>query len=251
MPSLDCVAALAVAAAVTSRVRVGASVFVPAIRPLAWAAKQIATLQHLAGGRFVLGVGSGGGAAQWAAAGVPYRERGARTDRALELLPALLRGETVTVDGAPVTLAPAVQPPPVWVGNASAVALRRAGRFGDGWFPSLVPVSELAAGVRRLDRPDLAVAIGATGALGAGVPTRRELAERISSFYGRPVEEVADVPLTGSPQRVAEQLAAYRDAGAGHAVVGVAGGDWRRQCELLAQASAGVAQAGGDAVHRQ
>ena len=70
MPSLDCVVALATAAAATTTIPVGTSVFIPAIRPLAWAAKQIASLQHVSRNRLVLGVGSGGGEAQWAAAGV-------------------------------------------------------------------------------------------------------------------------------------------------------------------------------------
>ncbi|WP_232663680.1 LLM class flavin-dependent oxidoreductase [Pseudonocardia sp. TRM90224] len=238
-PVRDCTVALAVAATATRRITVGTSVYVPAIRPLAWAAKQIATLVEISGGRFVLGVGSGGGPEQWAAAGVPYDERGARTDTALELLPALLAGEPVTLpDGAAVTLAPAVAPPPVWVGNASAVALRRAARFGAGWFPSLITAAEVAAGVATLaaaqHRPT--VAIGMAGALGAGVPARTEIAAGIASAYGRPVEEVASVPLSGGPGEVAEQLAAYAAAGASHAVIGIAGGDWRRQVDLLAEA---------------
>lgn len=64
MPTLDAPIALATAAAVTERIGIGASVFVPAIRPLAWAAKQVMTLQYLSGGRLLLGVGSGGGEAQ-------------------------------------------------------------------------------------------------------------------------------------------------------------------------------------------
>lgn len=230
-PTLDCAVALAVAAAVTTRVRIGASVFVPAIRPLAWAAKQVASLQHVAAGRVVLGIGSGGGEEQWAAAGVPYAERGARTDTALARLPHLLAD-------------PPVERPPFWVGNASAVALRRAARYGDGWFPSLVAPSALVVGVRRLGelaaghgRSVPTVAIGATGALGPGVPSRREIAEGVAAVYGRPVDEVGSVPLSGSPQQVAEQLVAYREAGAAHAVVGVAGGDWREQCALLAAAA--------------
>ncbi|MEJ3654923.1 LLM class flavin-dependent oxidoreductase [Actinomycetes bacterium KLBMP 9759] len=240
-PVRDCAVALAVAAASTRRITVGTSVYVPAIRPLAWAAKQVATLVELSGGRFVLGVGSGGGPEQWAAAGVPYGERGARTDTALELLPALLAGEHVTLpDGATVTLAPAVAPPPVWVGNASAVALRRAARFDAGWFPSLITADEVARGAARLaaDGHRPTVAIGIAGALGAGVPSRPEIAAGIAAAYGRPVEEVASVPLSGGPTEAAEHLATYAAAGAAHAVVGIAGGDWRRQVDLLAEARA-------------
>ncbi|WP_326829745.1 LLM class flavin-dependent oxidoreductase [Streptosporangium sp. NBC_01810] len=246
--SLDCAVALAVAATTTSRIRIGASVFVPAIRPLAWAAKQVASLQHVSGGRLVLGVGSGGGAGQWAAAGVPYGERGRRTDTALELLARLLAGETVALVDEPgeVRLQPAVTPPPIWVGNASAVAVRRAARYGDGWFPSMIPPSEVASGRTRLaelaaahGRPEPVVAIGATGVLGSGpgLPTRESIASGITG-YGIPMEEAVQLPLTGKPAQVAERLAAYRDAGARHLVLGFAGGDWRDQCDLLAETRA-------------
>jgi alkanesulfonate monooxygenase SsuD/methylene tetrahydromethanopterin reductase-like flavin-dependent oxidoreductase (luciferase family) len=251
MPTLDAPVALAVAAGATSRIGVGVSVFIPAIRPLAWAAKQVASLQYVSGGRLILGVGSGGGAAQWAAAGVPYGERGRRTDTAVELLPALLAGERVRLAdeaGRPsIELAPPVPAPPIWVGNASAIALRRAARLGDGWFPSLVPPREVAAGAGRLAelaaqhrRPVPVIAVGAAGALGTGpgVPTREEIASGISRGYGKPLEQAVPIPITGHPAEAAERLAAYRDAGAGHLVMGVSGGDWRGQCDLLAEARA-------------
>jgi alkanesulfonate monooxygenase SsuD/methylene tetrahydromethanopterin reductase-like flavin-dependent oxidoreductase (luciferase family) len=251
MPSLDAPIALAAAATATERISVGMSVFVPAIRPLAWAAKQVATVQYVSGGRLILGVGSGGGAAQWAAAGVPYGDRGKRTDTALELLPALLAGDRVRLAGEPgqpeIELAPPVPAPPIWVGNASAIALRRAARLGDGWFPSLVPAQEVAAGAGRLaelaahhHRPVPVIAIGAAGALGTGpgVPTREEIASGISRGYGKPREQAVPIPITGHPAEAAERLAAYHGAGADHLVMGISGGDWRRQCDLLAEARA-------------
>ncbi|MEV4170094.1 LLM class flavin-dependent oxidoreductase [Nonomuraea sp. NPDC049709] len=330
-PTLDAPIALATAAAVTSRIRIGTSVFIPAIRPLAWAAKQIATLVYVSGDRLVLGVGSGGGAGQWAAAGVPYGERGRRTDLALELLPRLLAGDPVTLPtdhtppppdqppapdhatpapgrprlpsepghqqqpglpsaagqpqepglpsagrrsqeprlpsaagrsqgpgpasaagqpqepggaGASVQLAPAVAMPQVWVGNASAAAIRRAARLGDGWFPSLISPREVASGRARLaelaaghDRPAPLIAIGGTAALGTGpgLPSREETASGIATGYGRPLQDVIDLPLTGHPKAAAERLAEYREAGATHAVIGVSGGDWRAQVDLLAE----------------
>jgi hypothetical protein len=51
----------------------------------------------------------------------------------------------------------------------------------------------------------------------------------------RPLEEVAGIPLTGRPEVVAERLAEYRSAGASHALIGIADGDWRAQVELLAE----------------
>ncbi|MDT3438057.1 MULTISPECIES: LLM class flavin-dependent oxidoreductase [unclassified Pseudofrankia] len=249
--TLDCAIALAAAATATERVRVGASVLIPAIRPIAWAAKQIASLQHLSQGRLVLGVGSGGGPDQWAAAGVPYEQRGRRTDTALELLPRLLAGgpvQLVDEQGQPeVALDAAVTRPPFWVGNASAAAIRRAARLGDGWFPSVVPAADVLSGAGRLGelcvelgRRVPTIAVGATGALGngAGLPTRDEIAARLSQAYEIPPDRATTIPITGSPDEAAERLAAYHAAGARHLVMGFAGGDWRRQCDLLAEARA-------------
>ncbi|SEH00347.1 Flavin-dependent oxidoreductase, luciferase family (includes alkanesulfonate monooxygenase SsuD and methylene tetrahydromethanopterin reductase) [Nonomuraea solani] len=247
-PTLDAPIALATAAAATSTIRIGTSVFIPAIRPVAWAAKQIATLQYVSGNRLVLGVGSGGGPEQWAAAGVAYERRGSRTDTALELLPKLLAGEKTHLRDEPgqptVTLTPAADMPPVWVGNASQAAIRRAARLGDGWFPSLVSPREVTEGKAQLaelaashGRAVPVIAIGAAAALGTGpgVPSRAQIATGISGAYGRPLEEVMEIPLTGHPQEAAERLDAYREAGASHAVIGISGGDWRTQVDLLAE----------------
>ena len=71
-----------------------------------------------------------------------------------------------------------------------------------------------------------------------GVPTREEIASGIGRAYGKPLEQAVPIPITGHPAEAAERLAAYRDAGASHLVMGVSGGDWRRQCDLLAEARA-------------
>ncbi len=96
VPQADSTLALAVAAAATMRIRVGFGVMVLALRHPAWAAKQIASLQQLSGNRVILGVGLGGavhGTAAWDAVGVPYQDRGARTDAALGILHGLISGE--------------------------------------------------------------------------------------------------------------------------------------------------------------
>jgi alkanesulfonate monooxygenase SsuD/methylene tetrahydromethanopterin reductase-like flavin-dependent oxidoreductase (luciferase family) len=227
---------LATAAAATERVIIGASVFVPALRPVVLAAKQLASLQLVSAGRLVVGIGSGGGPGQWAAAGVPYTERGRRTDDALRIIPRLLAGEEVVVNGHPTVLEPAVARPPFWIGNASRIAIRRAAEFGDGWFPSLVPPAAVRAGAQEL--ADLSatpptIAVGVTGALGAGLPTREELEARIASSYGIPA---TGIPITGAPQQVAARFHEFIGAGAHHIVMGISAGDWRDQISLIAEA---------------
>lgn len=238
VPVLDIAVGLATAAASTERIIVGAGVFVPALRPVVLAAKQLASLQLVSTGRLVVGVGSGGGPGQWAAAGVPYAERGRRTDDALQIIPGLLAGEEVLVDGHPTVLEPAVPRPPFWIGNASRAAIRRAAKWGDGWFPSLVSPAVVRAGVRdlaALTATPPTVAVGVSGALGAGAPTQEDLEARIASSYGIPA---TGIPITGSPPQVAARLHEFREAGAGHVVMGISAGDWRDQTTLLAQARA-------------
>jgi Luciferase-like monooxygenase len=98
-PVLDATLTLAVAAAVTSRISVGFAIFVPSLRPLGWAARQVASLQHHASGRLQLGVGIGGGrsASEYLAVGMRLQDRAARTDDFLRLLPDLLGGRPVVI----------------------------------------------------------------------------------------------------------------------------------------------------------
>lgn len=132
VPVLDSTLTLATVAAVTDRISIGFGVMLPALRGAAWAAKQIATLQLLSNNRVILGVGSGGdvhGRAGWDATGVPYRQRGARTDETLAALRPLIAGELTTLpSGATVTLAPGAPVPPIWIGGASPGTRGRAGR---------------------------------------------------------------------------------------------------------------------------
>ena len=108
-PKLDSTLTLAQAAATTSRLRLGFGVMILVLRPVAWAAKQIATLQNLSGDRVLLGVGTGGvvhGDAAWRAVGLPYKERLPQTYAALAVLPDLVAGRPTMVNGEKITLSP-------------------------------------------------------------------------------------------------------------------------------------------------
>ncbi|MEU5347105.1 MULTISPECIES: LLM class flavin-dependent oxidoreductase [unclassified Streptomyces] len=236
-PILESTVALAAAAAVTGRVRLGFGVLQLALRPQAWAAKQIGSLQYLSGGRLVLGVGVGGDAPlEWAAAGVPMAERGTRTDRALAALPELLAGR-----GEP-RLGPAVQMPPVWIGGGSEAALRRAARHGDGWLAAATPPREVAAAAGRLkeyaeryERPvprtGCVVIVAAGGSVDA-------LAGFLGARLGLDPERAAETAVAGEPSELAGRLARYLDAGVEQLVLIPFGADWRAQCEPLAEARA-------------
>lgn len=123
-------------------------------------AKRYGTLDRIAGGRLVLGVGIGTLAAEFDLLGVPMRGRGQRADEALRELRAAM-GQPVVVDrtdpDAPVELL--VQPHavnphvPFWVGGRSRRSLRRALELGDGWAPFGLPVADVGAWIADSDLP--------------------------------------------------------------------------------------------------
>ena len=181
--------------------------------------------------------------------GVPYGERGRRTDAALAVHPRLIAGEPTRLDDLPgqpvVTLAPGVAPPPIWIGGSSDAALRRVATYGDGWLPSLVTRDDVAEGAARLremaaerGRPAPAIAVGIVVALGKGAsaPSKEEIARDLVEGYGFTPERAAAVPVVGTPSEAAERFMEYAAAGATHLVAGLYGTDWQRQWELLAEA---------------
>jgi alkanesulfonate monooxygenase SsuD/methylene tetrahydromethanopterin reductase-like flavin-dependent oxidoreductase (luciferase family) len=245
-PILDSTVALASAAAVTSRIELGYGTMVLALRPVAWAAKQIGTLQLLARGRVILGVGVGGamyGEAAWHAVEVPYRERGQRTDAALELLPDLIAGKPATLNGRELTLAPGAPVPPIWVGGGSDAAVRRAVRFGHAWFPSMMTATRAESAMNRLSefadaagRPVPMLAMGGVAAVDVTQSTVDEYVAGLAGSYGIQAEQAAKVPITGSPREAADRFAEFAAAGVRHLVLGVVGDDWKRRCALIAEA---------------
>jgi alkanesulfonate monooxygenase SsuD/methylene tetrahydromethanopterin reductase-like flavin-dependent oxidoreductase (luciferase family) len=241
---------LAVTAAATARVAIGFSVMVLALRGPAWAAKQIATLQNLSNNRLILGVGAGGemhGASAWQAVGVPYTERGRRTDAALRVLPGLVTGAKTTLENdAQLQLAPGAPMPPLWIGGMSQAALRRAAAFGDAWFPSMLLDAQLStarSGLRALaeqnERPEPRLVLGAAAILGQPQPDIRDaFVQALIDGYGIPAARAERVPITGDVPQVADRLAEYAAADVDHLVIGLIGDDWQKTCDLLAQARA-------------
>ena len=117
---LDSLMTLSHVAAITERVRLGTSVLILPVRQPVVLAKEIATLQHLSGGRYDFGIGTGWYGPEFEAVGVHKSERGARTDEVLDAVNLLLREPNVTYDGKyyhldDVTVEPLTTVPPVWV----------------------------------------------------------------------------------------------------------------------------------------
>jgi len=125
---------LAAVAAMTSRIRLATGVLVLPLHHPLMVARAVVTLQGVAEGRFLLGVGSGWVAEEFATLGVPFEGRGRLLDDSLDQLRDALAGRPVGSPAVQVCDAPVVVP--LVLGGSSAPALRRAARRGDGWLSS-------------------------------------------------------------------------------------------------------------------
>jgi probable F420-dependent oxidoreductase len=151
MPLPDPLVWLAFAAAATSRIRLGTGIAILPQRNPVIAAKEVATLDRLSGGRVLLGVGAGWLKEEFEALGVPFEHRGRRLDEHIGAMRALWAGEQASYEGELVRFGPCTMSPrpasgrvPVHIGGHTDVAARRAGRIGDGFFPGTANLEELA-----------------------------------------------------------------------------------------------------------
>lgn len=203
-------------AAKTERIRLVAAVLVVPHRPAVLAAKMLATIDVLSGGRLTVGVGAGWLKAEFdAVVTTPFAARGAVTDEYLAAFHELWTADNPRFAGtytrfADLVLAPKPlqRPhPPIWVGGESPPALRRAARLGQAWYPigtnrahPFDTLPRLAAGIDRLrrltveagrDPADVSVAYRVKR-LGESVPARSSDGER-RLFSGSEAEILGDL----------------------------------------------------------
>ena len=240
---LEQITCLAYVAAVTKRVRLLTSVMVVPHRPAILAAKMLTTADVLSKGRVTVGIGVGWMAEEMAALGSPpYAKRGAASDEYIEAFRALwtqpapaYQGEFVTVHDVLFEPKPVQKPhPPIWIGGEGAAARRRAGRLGDGWYPTIrnpmeplgTPVAFAAAlaDVRRhaeaagRDPNGMDVAMFAPG-YSLGAPQKGKDGRRMA--------------FTGSAQEIAEDARAYGALGVKHIVIGLESNDLREHLDRV------------------
>ncbi|MFJ4558516.1 TIGR03619 family F420-dependent LLM class oxidoreductase [Streptomyces massasporeus] len=208
----DPVATLAFLAAATERIRLLSHVAIVGLRHPLLTAKQYATLDHLSGGRLILGVGAGHVQEEFEALGVDFRQRGPVLDECLDALRAALgpdefpehHGKLYAFEGLGQRPRPAQDRVPVWVGGSSPPAVRRAALTGDGWLPQGDPRDRLPAQIARIR--ELRDRAGVQGPFTVGA-----IVEPL--YVGTPRWEVGRRTLTGGPQELAESLRAYRAMG--------------------------------------
>ena len=193
-------------------------------------ARQLASIAELAPGRLIFGVGIGGeDRHELEICGVDPRTVGRRMDESLQILRALSDGKPVSFDGEffllhDALIIPAPSPPiPLIVGGRSDAAVRRAGRFGDGWlgiwvsprrFSSVVEqVGEHASHAGR-DPSGFEHAINVWCGFGANRDAARApLAAGMQTFYQMPFEPFERYSPYGTPEDVADFLHPYIEAG--------------------------------------
>ena len=145
--ALEPTVVLAVVASATKRLRLMTNLYIIGYRNPFLAAKAIASLDSLSGGRVILGTGAGYLEPEFRAVGRDFASRNERLDESLEVMKAIWTGEVVDVSGQDfeahghVALpTPVSRPhPPLWIGGNSRRALRRAIEHGDGWIPMPAP----------------------------------------------------------------------------------------------------------------
>jgi hypothetical protein len=200
-------------------------------------AKAWATLDALSGGRAILGVGAGHVRDEFALLDVPFEDRGALLDEAIDAVRAALRDEFPTHKGERWSFEGAGQRPrptqvalPIWVGGSSKPAMRRAAERGDGWLPQGPPEGGMAAGIafvlehRAEVRGDEPIVLGAlSGPLYLGDP---------DWDTGRCVR--------GSAEKVAAYLRTHRDLGVDQIQVGFANRSADELCDQIAAFAAEV-----------
>jgi probable F420-dependent oxidoreductase len=212
--------------------RLGISVLIIPYRNPIVTAKMLVTLDVLSGGRVILGAGVGWMPEEFAALRASYADRGRVTDEYLQIFKTLCTEDKPVFEGQHYQLAnigfypkPVQKPhPPIWIGGYSNAALRRAIRLGDGWQPSNLEPEALGAKRDLLHRW-----CEEAGRDPASLP----ISTRVNNVaFGESGDTVGrPAPLSGSVQRIIDNIKRYEEAGVSHLVLGIRGRDPQRMVE--------------------
>ena len=248
---------LAAVAARTKRVRVGTAVLLPALWNPVVLAHVVGTLDRVAEGRVILGMGIATDTPpirkEFAAAGVPFERRVGRFLETIEICRALWSRDHVSFSGKHFTLDDVTMEPkphrpggpPIWIGGSGPTALREAARF-DAWFPTGPSVEFFAekfpgvqAAARTAGRKPGDV-LGTAYITLALDPNRAAAEQRMDAFletyYAAPAKVIRarQAGYSGPIEGAAEFLQRWIDAGVSHIALRFAGGDQLAQVDDVA-----------------
>ena len=208
----DTVATLGYLAAATSRIGLLSVVLIAGYRHPLLTAKAFGTLDHLSGGRAILGVGAGHVENEFRALGVDFSKRGKLLDETLDALRGAYADEYVSFDGPTysyndVGIGP--QPVngslPIWIGGSGKAAWKRTGRRGDGYIPMGNPLDTY---------PEIISTINEAAEEAGRGDTTFDIGWMPGMFYvGEPSFDPGPWGMSGSPEKLADAIGSARDAG--------------------------------------
>lgn len=224
---------LSAVAGATTRVTLGTAVLLPLLRNPLSLAHSLASLDRIAQGRLVVGVGPGadlpGTHAELKALGVPSDRRVTAMLDSLDRCRRLWRGEDAGIDLEPKPLRPSG--PPIWVGATGPRLLRMTGERFDGWMPLSTSPDIYATGLKVVreaaeragrDPADISAGLYLTIAIAdRAEAAAKKLDDYIQGYYGVPAEVMARQQgcFAGTLESAREWLAGYRAAGARHIII--------------------------------
>jgi alkanesulfonate monooxygenase SsuD/methylene tetrahydromethanopterin reductase-like flavin-dependent oxidoreductase (luciferase family) len=234
-PWLDAPTALAAILPHSGNMAVGTGALLVIVRGPVPMAKALAAIDILSGGRLFVGVGPGSSARDYEIVSMNYEERWKRFNEAIQVLRVLWSGDRAGFTGHFYSTAgidlepkPLQKPtPPIWIASwGSDAGLRRVARLGDGWMASAYNTSpaQFVAALSKLRNQlsifgkDPASFPSALATLFMYITeddseTERVLANTLTALLNRPIEQLRERLLVGSPEICAKKLAAYKAAG--------------------------------------
>jgi len=241
----------------TKKVSLGTAVLLPTLRNPVVLAHQVATLDQVSEGRVILGIGIATDVPnirdEFESAGVPFEKRVGRLIEEMQLCKALWTGEPVDWDGRWKVKQGVLGPtpyqkggPPIWGGGSAPGALKRAGRYFDGWFPTGPNAQgfgehwqQVQAAAKEAGRnpADLTPAIYLTLAVDENATKAEARIDGfLQAYYGqRPdILRKRQACYAGPAEGAAQTLKDYVDAGARHICLRFAG-DHEKQMEIFAK----------------
>ncbi len=236
---------LSFVAAAVPQIRLGTSVVVMPMREPVVLAKQAATLDVYSGGRLWLGVGVGAYREEFEAVrpGMRTANRGAMLAEGVQALRVLLEqqeatfvGQHYAFEGVTMAPKPLQQPLPIYIGGNSEASAERAGRYGQGWLPAVLPPATIASRLTALKNtarsagrdpdgidiaPQISVCVGRTyeeaRARYRGSPFFHHLESLLqSTLRGQDLEAVTAHDLVGTPDQIAEKMLEFERVGVTH-----------------------------------
>lgn len=218
-PFLEPLTALSLVAGATERIRLGTTVLVLPHRHPVLAAKMLATLDHLAPGRVILGAGVGWMREEIEMFAVPYERRGAWSDEAIRVMRACWAGERVEHRGEFWRFPPFAALPrpargtiPIWIGGHTPRALRRVAELGDGWHAAFASAEKMKAGIADLEtacrtagRDPKSLVLSAR----LGLPARQDAGALLAEIRALGALGVAHVILESRVRDLADLTAIY------------------------------------------